>query len=75
MEAEIIKILQVAGPTALVTAGAAWGAAKQALNGTRERVKVIEDRVTRSEDRDRDVLQRVAGIEAKIDIVLERVSK
>ena len=53
------------GMTVLVSGGAAWGAAKQALNGTRERVQKLEGKV----DQHSDTLARV---ETKVDILIDR---
>jgi alkylation response protein AidB-like acyl-CoA dehydrogenase len=63
--------------TALVAGAAAWGSAKQALNGTRERVKRIDNELVKhirdDESVQRELLQRAAALEAKIDIVLKRL--
>ena len=55
----------IAIPTVLVSGGAAWGAAKQALNGTRERVQKLEEKT----DHHADTLARV---ETKVDILIDR---
>ena len=62
---DVPSTLMIAGPTALVALGAAWGGAKVALNGTRERVRHLEES-------DRDVHDRLARMETKIDILLEK---
>lgn len=62
---EIETALMIAGTSALVTGGVAWGTVKTALNGTRERVKNIE--IEHWDQRD-----RLARIETKIDILLEK---
>ena len=51
--------------TGLFSGGAAWGAAKVALNGTRQRVKELEES-------DRLTIERLARIETKIDLILEK---
>lgn len=62
--------------TALITGGVAYGTVKQALNGTRERVKNIEENQRIHEklddERFRDAADRLARIETKIDILLEK---
>jgi hypothetical protein len=62
--------------TALITGGVAYGSVKQALNGTRERVKKIEENQrnheVQDEERFRDAADRLARIETKIDILLEK---
>lgn len=62
---DIPTALIISGTTALVTGGVAWGSVKQALNGTRDRVKKIEA------DHG-DHADRLARIETKIDILLEK---
>ena len=49
----------------VLAAGAAWGGAKSAINGTRERV-------TKLETNQEGLLDRTARIETKIDILIER---
>lgn len=60
----------------MITGGVAWGTVKTALNGTRERVKLIEEnqRVHEKLDEERfdDAADRLARIETKIDILLEK---
>jgi hypothetical protein len=60
---DVQTILMIATPVASV--GAAWGGAKVALNGTRLRVKELEQA-------DRDKTDRLARIETKIDMLLEK---
>lgn len=63
--------------TVIAAGGAAWGAAKQALNGTRERVKRIDDQLIHHiKDDDalqRELLQRTSSVEAKVDILIDRL--
>lgn len=76
---DIAQILTIAGPTAIFTGGVAWGAARQALNGTRERVKDIQAGLKQHVDSDdavqRELLQRSAALEAKVDIILSKLDK
>lgn len=51
--------------TIAVTGGAAFGGAKVALNGTRARVKDLEIS-------DKEKADRLARIETKIDLLLEK---
>ena len=70
---EIITTELIAVGTAVASGGAAWGAAKVALNGTRERVKevvMIQEHHARTQQ---ELLQRAAALEAKIDLVLDRM--
>jgi hypothetical protein len=60
---EILAMLKAAWP--LLAIGGAWGGAKVALNGTRERVAKLEDN-------QEGLLDRTARIETKIDILVER---
>jgi hypothetical protein len=57
--------------TLLFSGGAAWGGAKVALNGTRERVKNLETTMQRHTDADealqREVIDRLARIETKLE--------
>jgi hypothetical protein len=62
---DIAAIISIAGPTALVTLGAAWGGVKVTLNGTKARVEKLE---THSED----TTDRLARIETKIDLLMEK---
>ena len=56
----------------LLAAAAAWGGAKQALNGTRDRVKKLEERSTAHDTVHTNLLERTARMETKIDILLEK---
>jgi hypothetical protein len=57
--------------TMLVTAGAAWGGTRVALNGTRERVKEIKAKLDKHIEADesvqRETIDRLARIETKIE--------
>ena len=63
--------------TALVAAAFAAGGAKRALNGTRERVKEIHEQLNSHIDEeannDKQTHERLATVETKVDIVLERL--
>jgi len=71
---DYIVIAQVAVP--LLAIGGAWGGAKAALNGTRTRVKEIEDdlkeHMKEDEELQREMIDRAARMETKIDILLEK---
>lgn len=64
-------IFSIVAPTVLFTAGAAWGAVRNALNGTRERMERVELRleghITESGVAQRDVVDRLARIETRIE--------
>lgn len=61
--------------TTVFAGGAAWGGAKAALNGTRERVKRISTELDTHVRDDhliqRDLVERAARLEAKIDVLLK----
>jgi hypothetical protein len=54
-----------------LAAAAAWGGSRQALNGTRERVKDIDNKmdnyITTSYNKHENLVQRVAVVETKVD--------
>ena len=61
-----LELAAIAGfTTIVVSGGAAWGAAKQALNGTRERVRVLETDSKAHAD-------AIARVETKVDILIDR---
>ena len=62
-----IAVMMVAG-TGLISIGGAYGAVKQAMNGTKERVKVLEIE-------NKDTADRLARIETKIDILVTHVER
>lgn len=66
---DFYTIISIAGPTALVTGGVAYGSAKQALNGTRDRVKKLEQS---HEELKTDTIDRLARIETKVDSLIDR---
>ena len=52
----------------LLAAAAAWGGSRQALNGTRERVRSIDEKLdTHIQQVHTDIAQRLAVVEVKID--------
>jgi hypothetical protein len=78
---DFMQMAVVAGTTAF-SAGAAWGGAKAALNGTKRRVEYIEKTVNRhagaleGHAKDDALLQstmvdRLARIETKIDLLMD----
>lgn len=64
------------GATAVGSLGAAWGGAKVALNGTRSRVQriesVLDEHIDEDEQLNRDSIDRLARLETKIDILLQK---
>ena len=54
-------VISVAAPTAVFTAGVAWGVVKVTLNGTRGRVENIEKLML-------EVVQRLSRIEGALDV-------
>lgn len=62
---DVMNLLSVAGPTALVTAGVVWGGFKVTLNGTKERVAKLEAKAD-------DHTDRLARIETKLDTLIKR---
>lgn len=70
MDAGLGVLLLTLGGT-LVTAGAAWGGAKTALNGTRKRVYELHTELREHTESDskvqREMLDRLIRIETKIE--------
>lgn len=67
---EGMAVLKIVGP--LVVAGAAaYGGTKQALNGTRERVKTLENDFKAHKT---DTTDRMARMETKIDYIHDHVT-
>jgi len=64
---EYMEFAKMAIP--LLAIGGAWGGAKVALNGTRERVKKLEGVV---EDHKIETIDRLARVETKIDVLINR---
>lgn len=63
--------------TAIFVGGMAWGATKSALNGTRQRVQEIHETVikhiTDEHNADQKTHERIASVEAKVDLILARI--
>lgn len=74
MEFEAWKLI-----TAALALGGSWGGAKVALNGTRERVKEVSEKlethIKDEAEQDLKLHQRMAGVETKIDILIDRSNK
>jgi hypothetical protein len=72
MEFEAWKLI-----TAALALGGSWGGAKVALNGTRERVKELKqdfsNHVKEEGEQDLKLHQRMASVETKIDVLIDRV--
>jgi len=72
---DYMEFIKLATP--LLAIGGAWGGAKVALNGTRERVKEVQNRLdvhmTEDEKVQREMIDRSARIETKIDILMEKL--
>lgn len=72
---DYIQIAQVVVP--LLSVGGAWGGAMVALNGTRERVKSLatdlKTHIKDDEQLQRDMIDRAARMETKLDILLEKL--
>lgn len=70
----MIEPITIGVVTAVFTGGAAWGGAKVALNGTRNRVKKMEtDFETHMRDDQmvqREMVDRLARIETKLELAL-----
>ena len=64
--------------TGLFVLGAAWGGTKVALNGTREKVREIHERLSLhiSDEVSADIVthERVTRIETKVDLILDRLT-
>lgn len=67
---ELWELWKMLGPVLAV--GGAWGGAKVALNGTRERVKKLETRTDAQDEKLANVGESLARIETKQDILLQR---
>lgn len=66
----------IQGAISLLAVGGAWGGAKVALNGTRERVKEVQAHLQKHTEDDniiqREMIDRAARIETKLDILMEK---
>jgi hypothetical protein len=70
---ELWELWKVIGPVLAV--GGAWGGAKVALNGTRERVKKVEQRTDEQDKKLADQGETLARVETKVDILINRSLK
>jgi hypothetical protein len=74
---EYLEMIKIAAP--LLAIGGAWGGAKVALNGTRERVKDVaqklEDHIDDEHRNDIALHERMTGVETKIDILIDRSTR
>ena len=65
--------------TAMFVGGVAWGATKQALNGTKEKVKEIHTQLTahikEEHDADQQTHERLAVVETKVDALTEAIRR
>ena len=63
--------------TAVFVGGVSAGMVKASLNGTKERVRQIHEtlqtHINDEADNDRLTHERLAGVEAKVDILLEKL--
>lgn len=66
---EYLEFFKLAGP--LLAVGGAWGGAKVALNGTRERVKKLEIKSDAQDTTLVDQGKSLARIETKQDMLLK----
>ena len=55
----------LSGATLVFAAGSAWGAVKVGMNGTKDRLKHLEEE-------HEGIVDRLARVETKIDMLLER---
>lgn len=65
---EIIELFKLATP--LLAIGGAWGGAKVALNGTRDRVMKLEQHEEKQDAKLERVSERLVRIETKQDTVI-----
>lgn len=64
---DLVTLLSLVSVTGLFSAGAAWGGTRVALNGTRERVKKLEDDVSTARSERGEIIARLIRIETKVD--------
>ncbi len=62
----------------VASGAAAWGGSRQALNGTRERVKSIDEKmdkhINQTSGNIQVVTERIAVVETKVDDLKERIN-
>jgi hypothetical protein len=65
--------------TALFLAGTVWGATKAALNGTKQRVQIIHEELREhihdEHNADMETHERIARMEAKLDLLISDFHK
>lgn len=66
---ELATIISLTVP--LVAAAAAYGGSKQALNGTKERVKKLEAKEDTRDAQHVETVQRLTSIETKVDAMID----
>lgn len=76
MEQEVFELLRTTAPW-LVAAGAAWGGAKQALNGTRKRVERMEALVDKHIEAEHQqqvgISKSLTRVETKVDYLATEI--
>jgi hypothetical protein len=60
--------------SAVFTGGIAFGGFKVALNGTKDRIDKLEEQEQDTQEHRVEVAERLASLETKIDIILEKVN-
>ena len=70
---DLVTIVQIASP--LITLGAVYGGIKVGLNGTRERVKRVEQRTDEQDKQLSQINTAVARVETKQDIMLQHLTQ
>jgi Sec-independent protein translocase protein TatA len=59
--------------SAVFTGGIAVGGFKVAMNGTKDRIEKLEEQEQDTQEHRVEVAERLASLETKIDIILEKV--
>ena len=63
--------------TGFFAAGAAWGAVKSGLNGTKARMealhKNLDDHIKEEHANDMHTHERIARVETKVDLIIEEI--
>jgi hypothetical protein len=66
-----------AAMTGVFAAGAAWGAVKTGLNGTKARVEALhadlDEHIKEEHANDRQTHERVARVETKVDLLVNKL--
>jgi len=58
--------------SAVFTGGVAWGSVRSALNGTRHRVRSVEEAVTILDGKMDDHSEKITTVATKVDLLLKR---